>query len=156
MYFLNFLSNEYITAIKWLKHQNLNIKTMDDFVKITFFNLWILSYFVLSYNDYVQLRKYTYSINSFKEFVKNIDTIIETNPMFMNDMMYVNLIRNGYTKEDYIFCWKLLKKTNFDNEYLWIVKTKLKNKLFFHNKCNLKNRINIYRLIKLIKNNLKK
>ena len=148
------LSEEYIMAIKWLKNENLDIDTMNSIEKIIFFNLWIISYFILRYrnSDYLELYKYSHNINSFICFVKNIDNINKSYPDIIYNLLYNNILSYTFDLKEYKFCLMLLKKTKYDYKYLKIVEDFFKKDIFYNNDCNILNLIIRQHLYKYFKN----
>ena len=152
---IKLLSDEYEKALKWLKTENLNIDTMNSIERIIFFNLWIISYFILIYrnNDYAKLQEYTHKIVDFKHFVKDIDYLIETYPNFIYNRLYRNFCNYNFNLEDYKFCLTILNTSKYDRKYLVNVNNVLNNKLFYESECNLKDMIVTPYLDNYFKNN---
>ncbi len=148
------LSEEYLMAIKWLQNENLDIDTMNSIEKIIFFNLWIISYFILRYRniDYQQLEKYSHNINSFICFVKDIDNINKSSPDIIYNLLYDNVLSYTFDLKEYKFCLMLLKKTKYDYKYLKIVEDFFKKDIFYNNDCNILNLIIKQHLYKYFKN----
>ena len=129
-----------------MKCFNINgivFKKMNSIERIIFFNIWIISYFILIYrnNDYAKLQEYTHKIVDFKHFVKDIDYLIETYPNFIYNRLYRNFCNYNFNLEDYKFCLTILNTSKYDHKYLVNVNNVLNNKLFYESECNLKNMI---------------
>ena len=154
MEIIKLLSDEYEKALKWLKNENLNINTMNSIERTIFFNLWIISYFILRYrnNDYAKLQEYTHKIIDFIHFVKNIDYLIETYPNLIYNRLHRNFCSYNFNIKEYEFCLVLLNTTKYDRKYLDIVNNALNNKIFYENECNLTNFIMKPHLYKYLKN----
>lgn len=150
------LSEEYEKALLWfnkvLIERDYKINNLNNIELIIFFNLWIISYYVLRNreSDYAELEKYGYKIMNFIEFIKDFKVIKKKYPHFIYNRLYRNYNDYNFGSDDYEFCHKLLGKTLYDYEYLEIIFKCFGNEVFYSNECNLKNSIVKKYLIKII------
>ncbi len=134
------LSGEYEKAIRWFKKCNLkDIKNMSSIEKIIFFNLWIVSYYVIRYTQEIELDKYNYSINGFFCLINDIEKIINKNPHFIYNSTYINYNNYNFGEKDYEFCVELLNMQYFNQEYLDLVNKEFTNQSYYNKMHNLKN-----------------
>jgi hypothetical protein len=163
---MNKLSEEYEKALLWFNNvlfeKNYKIEKLDNLELIIFFNLWIISYYILRYrhNDYADLEKYGYKIMDFIEFIKDFEVIKKKYPNFIYNRIYRNYNDYNFDEDDYKFCHKLLRTSFYNIEYFIIVNKTIYDPVFYNktiydpvfynNECNLKNMIVNKYLIKII------